>query len=80
MQAQTITSHFSMSPPEAYHGETQRYVMFGFFSFHDGKLHLGQCQSVKEEDAALEREYLERAGRTKAGYRYVNGKAVLVPE
>lgn len=54
------------------------YVMFGFFSFQNGKLNIGQCQSVKIEDAQRERDALHAKGWTKAGYRYVNGKPELV--
>ena len=53
------------------------YVMFGFFSFCDGKLNIGQCQSVKEEDAQRERDALRAKGWTKAGYRFVNGAPEL---
>lgn len=72
------TMHFDMSEPYAFDGETQRYVMFSFFSFQNGKLHIGQCQSVREDQVAIERSYLEKNGRTHATYRYVDGKPVLV--
>lgn len=76
----TKSLHFSMSEPEAFHGETQRYVMFSFFSFRGGELNIGQCQSVREEEVADYRGHMERHGWTKASYRYVNGKPVLVQD
>ncbi|WP_439398974.1 hypothetical protein ACRQ5Q_16670 [Bradyrhizobium sp. PMVTL-01] len=73
------TRHYDLSEPWTYRGETQRWVMFSFFSFHNGKLHIGQCQTVKEEDVEAQFPYLERGGWTRATYRYVNGKPELVP-
>jgi hypothetical protein len=54
------------------------YVMFSFFSFTNGKLHIGQCQSVAAKDLEAERAALARNGWTPGSYRYVNGKAVFV--
>lgn len=53
------------------------YVMFSYFSFTDGKLNIGQSESVKLGDVAVVREALARNGRTEAGYKYVDGRAVL---
>lgn len=54
------------------------YIQFSFFSFQDGKLNIGQCQSVKIEEAQKERDALAKNGYTKAGYKFVNGKPQLV--
>ena len=54
------------------------YVMFSFFSFTNGKLHIGQCQSVAAKDLEAERAALAHNGWTPGSYRYVNGKAVFV--
>jgi hypothetical protein len=70
----TKTRHYS----ENHNMGVDGYIMFSFFSFTDGKLNIGQSQSVAMKDVALEREALARNGWTRAGYKYVNGKAVLV--
>jgi hypothetical protein len=67
------TLHYSESP-HAVDG----YTMFSYFSFRDGALNVGQCQSVKTEEVALTREALKRSGWTPGGYKYVDGKPVLV--
>lgn len=60
------------------HESIPGYIMFGFFRFRDGELQIGQCQSVRIEDAEREREALRRLGRKPGYYKYVNGKPVLV--
>jgi hypothetical protein len=54
------------------------YTMLSFFSFTGDDLHVGQSQHVKNEDLAAEKAALARNGWTPGGYKYVNGKAVLL--
>ena len=61
------------------HDGLEGYAMFGYFSFENGKLHLGQCESVKTADISVYRKILADRGYTQAAYCYVNGKPVLVP-
>jgi len=70
----TKTRHYS----ENHNTGVAGYIMFSFFTFTDGKLNIGQSQSVALKDVAAEREALTRNGWTRADYKYVNGKAVLV--
>ena len=69
----TKTFHYSENHNTGVNG----YVMFSFFTFTDGKLNIGQSQSIATKDLKREREALARNGWTRAGYKYVNGKAVL---
>lgn len=39
------------------------YVMFSFFSFTNGKLHIGQCQSVAAKDLEAARARWPDAGQ-----------------
>ncbi len=72
------THHYHLAPM------LPGYQMFSYFSFRDGKLHVGQCESVKDEDVPAAVLHLEtKMGdycRTRATYRYVDGRAVLVAE
>lgn len=66
------TRHFTL------HDGLEGYSMFGYFSFEDGKLHLGQCESVKNSEVSIYRNILISRGMTQATYKYVNGKPELV--
>lgn len=65
------TLHFHISEP------FEGYVMFSFFSFRDGELHIGQCQSCPVEDLHQYRAHLVESGWSEGSYKYVNGRAVL---
>jgi hypothetical protein len=71
------TLHYSMAEPHSWEDGGQRYVMFSFFSFTDGKYRPGQCQSVPEHLVAAEREALEKGGWTHANAKYLDGKWTL---
>ena len=68
----TKTRHYTL------HDSLEGYSMFGYFSFENGKLHIGQCESVKNSEIAHYREILAERGYTQASYKYVGGKPVLV--
>jgi hypothetical protein len=70
----TTTRHFSFYNMGAYHGESQRWVMCSFFSFRDGNYHVGQSQSVKEEEWPAYRALLERQGWTHGNAKLIDGK------
>lgn len=70
------TRHFDMGEPRTY-PEGGTYIMFSFFTFTDGKLSIGQCQSVKSEYVEREIAALKKDGWTPASYKYANGRAVL---
>lgn len=68
----TKTRHYTL------HDGLEGYSMFGYFSFENGKLHLGQCESVKNSEVAHYCNILAKRGMTQATYKYVNGKPELV--
>lgn len=59
-------------------GALPGYSMFSFFSFTDGRLHVGQCQSVKNDELAIEVTALKRNGWSEASWKFDNGKPILV--
>ena len=67
-----------MSKHYTLHDGLEGYVMFGYFSFDAGKLHLGQCESVKVSEVNSYRDILASRGYTQATYKYVDGKPELV--
>lgn len=68
----TKTRHYTL------HDGLEGYSMFGYFSFENGKLHLGQCESVKNSEVANYRKILAERGYTQADVKYIAGKATLV--
>jgi hypothetical protein len=56
------------------------YVMFSYFSFHDGALSIGQCETVPVADLPVVLAAHHANGRTRAGYKYVNGRPVLTDD
>lgn len=68
------TSHFHISPPWVYSGETQSYVMFSYFVFDNDEYRPGQSETVRAEEAPSYIAHLVQQGRTHAEAAYINGK------
>lgn len=70
-----VSRHYSVGYSGAF-----GYVMLSYFSFREGALSIGQSESVPLSELPKVLAVHHANGRTRGGYRYVNGRPVLTDD